>query len=320
MIIGSQGGLLRGCRPTLAPAQTLAQSRYFILVYSRHLKAGRIDLTRCTVCTYVRKITPGIALAPIGDETKSEPSRERMEEEDMISARKAVVFGMFLIVGLIWAGCSDESGELTGSSTSGSGVTQWFPLDAGYSASYEVTYSNGNSETVRYEIGTATSFRNETAIPWRATSSDGSYTTAHLKTDRNSLYYYPNEYSEGEKILKTPLSTGSSWSINEGTDTVNTGGIPGNDIFPADLFSPRPASFPVTGSVTMTVAGYENADLSTGQLFSNTVKVVSTNTSTGRSNYYWYGAGVGLVKWAKGVPGDTLSRASEVGEITRYGF
>lgn len=242
----------------------------------------------------------------------------------MIYARRTAVLAMFLIVGLIWVGCSDESGEPIGSSTSGSGVSVWFPLDPGYSATYVVEHSDGSSETVRYAIGAATTFQGETAIPWQATSSDGSYTTAHLKTDRNSLYYYPNQYSGGEKILKTPLTTGSSWKINEGADTLTTGGGLGYldtlDILPDDPFGPLAASFPVTGSVTMTVAGYEGADLSTGQLFGNAVKVVSTNTQTGKSSYYWYSAGVGLVKWAKGVPGDTLSRAEETGEITKYGF
>lgn len=236
----------------------------------------------------------------------------------MINMKRIAIFGLFLTLSLIWIGCSDESGDPTGSTTSGSGVTAWFPLDPGYSATYVVTYSNGSSETVRYQIGSPTSFRSGTAIPWTASSTDGTYNTAHLKTDPNSLYYYPSQYSEGEKILKTPLTTGSSWTIDEGADTLTTGGA--IDLKPDIPFGPFYASFPVTGSVTMTVAGYEPTNLSTGLLFNNAVKVVSTNVSTGKSSYYWYSSGVGLVKWAKGVPGDTLSRASEVGEIIKYGF
>ena len=78
-------------------------------------------------------------------------------------------------------------------------------------------------------------------------------------------------------------------------------------------------SYPALGSTYLTVKGFEDLQLSTGTYYSSALKISSTNPQ-GSQSYFWYVAGVGLVKYVLDAPGASESEGREVGELVQYGF
>jgi hypothetical protein len=247
-------------------------------------------------------------------------------EVGMFNVRR---LGLFLFAAgilsvALMVGCSDNEG-ISGSvhQTPVTGVEAYFPLTDNYTTTYLVTNPNGTSQSMRCEVGAETDFQHETAVPWLSHSEDGT-STVYFRSSSSALYYYSSLNASSEKLLDLPLTVGKSWyrdaeyvddttSIISGFEDGRFGIIDDDDL-------PFLISFPITGTTFMTVASKGPLELNTGLHFTEAIEITSDNAGTGTTNHSWFVAGIGLVKWAKGVRNGEVSSASETGELTRYGF
>ncbi len=228
-------------------------------------------------------------------------------------------------------GCTDESGtNLSTSSALTGSVTDYFPMDAGYSTTYEVTRSDGLIEQVTFIIGDPVTINGTPAVEWRV-YNNGNVTTSYLQATNDAIYYWDTDRSTRETILRLPLTLGSSWSRFATTETTRgTGGGPYTDIITDpwnkyDLDTTTVINngtlgknFPTLGSEIMTVQGIENLNLETSGGFTDAIHITTTS-SMGRTNHYWFAESVGLVKYIIGATDASYPNGEKTGRIVQYG-
>ena len=234
------------------------------------------------------------------------------------------VFGIFLV------GCSDNSGT-TSSGTTGGDVTYYFPVTEGYTTVYEVSSAEGGSKTVSFEVGRQVPFGMSTAYEWYVTTN-GNTETSYLLVDDSSVVFHENSRLPGEVILSLPLKPGSSWNRFTQTrqDTTSTetyydnfwknklgGGEPGTYDGGINDGKSYQKLFPTEGSNQMTVDAVEGVSLSSGTMYSGSIRLRNTGPD-GKSNYYWFAPGIGLVKYVIGA-GDDYTTGESVGTLVSYG-
>ncbi len=229
---------------------------------------------------------------------------------------KKTVFAFSIAICLLsvgWLGCSDDtittvvSSDQPTTSTSSSAVTYYFPLDQGFTTSYEVTPSNGTTEIETFRVGQEVPVYNFDAVEWfGANGAD----TSFFRAVGDALYYYESPRARPERILQLPLEPGQTWSRFGTVEAVN------NDI---DIYvdielgfydklgentegddNSVYKQFPSEGGVAMTVAKVEQLQLDNGRFYSHAVKVYNKGSAPGKMNYYWFVPNVGLVKYVIG--------------------
>ena len=225
-------------------------------------------------------------------------------------------------------GCSDDYTEIISqpsASSETSEVTDYFPLDEGYVTEY-VVRSGLQTETISFEVGRVTLTNNGPLVSWF--SWEGSTKdTAYLQATSSALYYYETIHSEPEKILEFPLQPGNSWNrwgSDPADDTVAYDDYYDfrqgfEDKFGIDLGDPggNPKLFPTEGSSTMVVEGTERIELKSGKFFSNTIRIAIEKAS-GSTNYYWFSAGIGLIRYSLGTTEANYPDGVLVGEIENW--
>lgn len=247
-----------------------------------------------------------------------------------MSVRKLFIIGVTtLLISALWGGCSKDNTANFGSrsSTSASGVGMYFPLNEGYSTTYTVKHANGNHETVRYEAGREVDFGGGLAIEWHSFASNGALTTSYFKASESAIDHYSDVADSPQRILELPLTFGHTWTgqVSDGggnaydslvanTDPDDKGGADTTDNNGGPLFS-----YPALGSVYLTVKGFEGLQMSNGTYYSSTLKISSAN-QYGDESYFWYVAGVGLVKYVIDATGEDNPEGLVVGELVQYGF
>ena len=241
-----------------------------------------------------------------------------------------LALGAIAILCVSLVGCSDNSGT-TSFGTTGGDVTYYFPVTEGYTTVYEVNNADGSSQTVSFEIGRQVPFGLSTAYEWYVTKG-GNTETSYLLVDDSSVVFYENSRLPGETILSLPLSPGSSWDrftqTRQDTTTTPTyydnywknklGGDDGStygDGFDGGMYYQK--TFPTEGSNQMTVDAVESVGLSTGAMYSGSIRLRNTGPD-GKSNYYWFAPGIGLVKYVIGAGNDYTSGES-VGTLVNFG-
>lgn len=237
--------------------------------------------------------------------------------------KAAIIVGSFIALVVIISGCSNSPGFSNTSlnSENNSIVTTYMPLQEGYSTTYDISHSNGTKETLRFRVGKEVQFNDFNAIEWYTDESDGSRSISYFRITSTALYYYPSQTSQPEKLLETPYVYGHSWdrytTIQSDYDI-----IPGDsgDDYKEDNDSDGPnLSFPIAGSMTMTIENFENIQLTSGTYYGNALKIRCDDQS-GLSNYYWYVADIGLVKYVLGTDPYSPTIGQTIGELVTYGY
>jgi len=250
-----------------------------------------------------------------------------------MSVRKLLIIGAIaLLICALWAGCSKDNTANLGSrsSTSSSGAGLYFPLNEGYSTTYTVRHSNGNHETVRYEAGREVELGGSTAVEWHSFASNGAVTTSYFRASESAVDHYSGVNDSPQRILELPLEFGHTWTVQVSVDdswgnsydslitNTDTGDKSGPDT--SGIYGDGPLfSYPALGSTYLTVDGFEGLQMSNGTYYSSALKVSSSN-NFGDESYYWYVAGVGLVKYVLDATGADYPEGREVGELVQYGF
>lgn len=247
-----------------------------------------------------------------------------------MSVRKLFIIGATaLLISALWGGCSKDNTANLGSrsSTWASGASMYFPLNEGYSTTYTVKHANGNHETVRYEAGRGVDLGGSPAVEWHSFTSSGAVTTSYFKATENAIDHYSGLTDSPRRVLELPLEFGHTWtaqvsngdgntydSLVTNTDPGDKGAADTTDNNGGPLFS-----YPALGSVYLTVEGFEDLQMSNGTYYSSALKVSSAN-QYGNESYFWYVAGVGLVKYVIDATGNDNPEGSVVGELVQYGF
>lgn len=247
-------------------------------------------------------------------------------------SRTALLTAMaVLVVGIFWLACSKNSPAVNGSpsATTASGIGMYFPLNEGYSTTYSVNYSNGNHETVRYKAGREVPFGSATATEWHSFTALGGVSTSYFKITDSAIDHYAGISEPAQRILELPLEPGHTWAVEvssgddynyyyDSLDTNDDDDKDAADTIIDDNDGPL-FSYPALGSIYLTVERFEALTLDNGTHYSSALKISSTDRS-GSTSYYWYVAGVGLVKYVTDATGSAFPEGRVVGELETYGF
>jgi hypothetical protein len=243
----------------------------------------------------------------------------------MMSPRTILITAVCL---LVCAGCSDDYTEVISqpsASSVTSDVTDYFPLDEGYVTEY-VVRSGMQTETISFEVGKVVVSNDGPLVAWFSYEG-ATRDTSYLLATSSALYYYETFYSDPEKILQFPLLPGNSWN-RWGSDPKNdTIAYDYNfdfrqgfeDKFGINLGDPGGAqkSFPTQGGSTMLVEGVERVELESGKFFSNAVRI-AIEQSSGSTNYYWFSAGIGMIRYSLETTDANYPDGVVVGEINNW--
>ncbi|HOP06854.1 MAG TPA: hypothetical protein PLF13_06130 [candidate division Zixibacteria bacterium] len=239
-----------------------------------------------------------------------------------------------LLIGVVWVGCSDKSGTVSsGGQVTSTGIAAYFPVDPGYTTIYEVDYSNGTTQLVTYKATSETVIQGLTVHRLIQYVNGSVVDTGYIRTTSDAVFHFSRKTSSAEKMLELPFTLGASWdkdvfNQDELTDSVqvndgNLGKTENDTVSIEDDgqtdVDPQLVSFPITGSTTMTVAGFESLELDNGEFYSHALKIVSTG-HTGKTNYYWYVPGIGLAKYVIGASSISSLEGETVGQLVSHGF
>ena len=250
---------------------------------------------------------------------------------------KGIATNSLLAMIVIAAGCSgSDRASVNSNGLLTSNVQNFFPLDEGSVKEFTVKSSNGAVNIVTFEVGAEIRVGNDLATEWFVYDGNGNKSTSFVLASPSLILFYEDINSQAETILKLPLEVGSSWE-RFGENTSNGGGdiftglinggsdpkglLDGNDTTSGGNKDGGNGSidagknFPTDGANRMEVDKFETVVLSKGASYSNALKL--KNGGLGGVNYYWFAAGVGLVKYVLGGQTDGSEAGATVGELTR---
>ncbi len=233
-----------------------------------------------------------------------------------------------LFIGIALTGCSDNDiiVSSSGNNITNSPAEEFFPLNEGYSTIYEISYAGGSSELTSFKVGGEVPFNGSTAIEWFSYDNYGTDTGFYQVFD-SAIIYYPSRNSSAETIIKLPFAVGFSWDRTTSDIIVDTTGGFDDDISGTKLDTNFVDTtdgggsnklLPIEGSSIMTIEQKESIELSDGTYYSGAYRVQVPNSAT-TSNYYWFVAEIGLVKYSLDAPNGDYSNGKVVGELVSYG-
>jgi len=236
---------------------------------------------------------------------------------------------IFCLLCVCWLSCSTNTGSSVGSpeAHSGGDITWYFPLNEGYSTTYEIRSSTDGIETATFKVGKEVSYLGTSAIEWFSYGDKGIDTTYFEVTD-SALYYYSSSHYPREKILELPMEQGHSWSRYSQEQTDDDAYDDFTDIITENKYEEADDDttinalgkiFPTIGSLDMTVEQIEQLELSSGSFYSNAVRISNSGTA-GKKNYYWFVPGIGLVKYVIGATSESYPEGDIEGELITYGY
>lgn len=233
----------------------------------------------------------------------------------------------FIVIGLcfaafVWYGCSDNTVRtiVSADDQAESGSDSYFlPLEQGFGIIYDITYANGSGKMVTLEIGKPVQMAGFTVYEWFSDDGD-TRDTGYIAAGVAAAYFYDALNGSPEKMLEFPLVAGDSWErfsdeyggddwvdILTGYDDGETDDAVASKVLPSE------------GGNIMTVVGYEDVALSNGSSFNGAVKIRNESSASGKVNYYWYVANIGLVKYMLGTTDRNNATADVVGELISFG-
>lgn len=226
-----------------------------------------------------------------------------------------LLFFLSMIIVIISTGCSD--GTFTSSTTEISEQASplaYIPLEQGLRIDYaimeddEISYYESeitkpvtivNSEG--FEIRRTDRAKNETSVMYRYVKGNAIFETS--STD-----------DPGYKILEGPFVVGHTWNrydettTETNTNTYGDNGSDGFDIKGVTITGRNYKILPDEEYGNMTIVGFEDVQAMNGSNYGGCLKV-SWNTDPLHTNYYWYFAGIGLVKFEQRI--NSINSAEE---------
>jgi hypothetical protein len=226
-----------------------------------------------------------------------------------------------IFLGIVIPGCSDKTFTSTETvAPQGGDPTTYIPLKPGLRVSYVVL----EPETQNFDI--------EVTDPVKVAGYDG---YVIRKTDRstgqtgysymyevgNAIFESGSTSSRGERILESPFVVGNTWNrfdtsstpvINDYDDFYNDDNEI-NDGYPWDTYKTKPDD----GYYTMSIVARESVEGLNGINYGNCIKV-AWQTGEYSWNYYWYAAGIGLVKYEHNYNSLSAAANHTVGVMTDY--
>ncbi len=225
---------------------------------------------------------------------------------------------------VLFIGCSDTIeivSQPNDSFTAESEALSWFPLTEGYQTVYSIKEADGDSKTISFVVGKSVEFQFGTAIEWLSNDPVLGSDTGYFQYANDAIYYFDSKSSSGEKIVQLPLTPGSSWDRTElisqdlrtNFDDIITGS---KDTV---IVVPLSKNLPIAGEVTMTVESTEALQLVEANNYYSSAVRISVQSSSTKTNYYWFVQGVGLVKYVLGAT-DNYTNGDVVAELVNYGI
>ncbi|MEW6412958.1 MAG: hypothetical protein AB1483_10885 [Candidatus Zixiibacteriota bacterium] len=237
---------------------------------------------------------------------------------------KAAIRITTVLLVAILTGCSDNTITNVISAddwVAGTESTAYLPLAEGYTTIYSVEYSDGTDDMVTLEVGRQVQLAGISAVEWFSTSGDG-LDTGYVHATSDAVYFYESASASPEKILEMPLLLGNSWSrfTDIYIDDQFIDIITDYDKDDVDGTEGTAKTFPSSGGDIMTVAGSEGLRLGDGTYYSGAVKIYNASETVGKTNYYWFVANVGLVKYVIGATDSSYPDGDIVGELISSGY
>ncbi len=235
--------------------------------------------------------------------------------------------GISLVVAaFISQGCSNHFVQAVGPDASSTEETpDYFPLNPGYSLTYEISTAYGSSELISYTVGRQVSFQGGQATEW-INSDNGRKDTSYFVLNGSSLIFYEGIQSAPEVILDLPLAVGKSWDRHgtpgsKITDTTIRAGdiIIIKDSTGTNNESGLSSSFLTEGRAIMTIDKIESIELNNGRYYSGVYRV-SNDAGANTRNFYWYAPGVGLIKYVLGAVESENPSGGVGAELLYYGY
>ena len=196
-----------------------------------------------------------------------------------------------LIVAIVVAGCSSKKFTNTTTTISDTASpTVYIPLDQGW----RINYTTLEPETEHHyiEVSDPVTIDGNAGFTIRRTNLttlEQSFTYMYATT--TAIYESSSTNSPGEKILESPFIIGNSWERSTNADgygdTTSTDD-PGGEIVRVDA---NPAEY-----TTMRIVAKENISALDGHIYGNCLKV-EWQVGEYAYIYFWYAAGIGLVKY-----------------------
>ena len=227
-------------------------------------------------------------------------------------------------ISLFLISCSDDDiiAPYTETTTDASLITYYFPIDQGYTATYEVRDSDGRPSATTFKVGGAVPFSNSTATHWFYQKGTG-YDTSFIVVTGASLYLYEGINGTGERILQGPLQPGAKWTRYPGYDSDTASIVTGDEDFGEILGGEDGGNggavtkvFPTTGSNELKVEAVETIILANGSSFAGAARVVN-QLSDGSTNKYWFAPGYGLVRYVIGAT-QSYPNGRQLGELVSF--
>ena len=230
-----------------------------------------------------------------------------------------------VFLGLALTACSDKTFTSESFSVSENALpVAYLPLEQGLRVGYAVL----EPETRYFDIeitNPATIAGNPGFTIRKTDRSTGEIETFYRYTKDNAIFESGSTQYQGVRILESPFVVGNSWDrYDSGTDIVidvvddivndiletNNGD---GDINPGDL----PKTYPGEGYTTMSIVGFDDIHSLNGNTYGHCLKV-AWQTGEYTWNYYWYAAGIGLVKFEQNYSSLGASENTVVGVMTDY--
>lgn len=197
-------------------------------------------------------------------------------------------------------GCSDKTfTSSTNSVSQTASPTVYIPLEVGWRINYALL--EPQSQFYDVEIANEAVIAGNTGYVVRTTNrSTDKIVYSYIYAKDEAIFESYSLSNPGERILESPFVIGNSWSrldhMTSGDDPdYGTGGEDDFEI-PIDIFGDTYKVIPDEGFTIMAIVGREDVAAMDGHVYGNCIKVA---WQTGEESYvyYWYAAGIGLVKY-----------------------
>ncbi|MFH1701470.1 MAG: hypothetical protein ABIE07_12900 [Candidatus Zixiibacteriota bacterium] len=201
----------------------------------------------------------------------------------------------------IWfVGCSDNSFiSSTSSISENAPATVYVQMEQGWRINYATV--EPSTEYFSIEVTDPVSINGNPGFTIRHvnnTTNELWYT--YMYSDGNAIFESSSTNQRGDKILESPFVIGHSWNRIEdnGSSGTNDPNIYGDNDGgnPPDGYGYFNKTLPGSEYTIMTIAGKETVKTLDGKSHGNCLKV-ERQTGENSYSYFWYAAGIGLVKY-----------------------
>ncbi len=271
--------------------------------------------------------TGGILASPLQlDSPKNWQIKNPLEHGGGYMRSSRIIWLIVLIpifLGLLIPGCSDKT--FTSTTTAipqDANPTVFIPLEQGLRVSYVVL--EPESQHFDIEVTDPVNIAGNPGFTIRKTdrNTDEIQLSYRYQKD-NAIFESGSTSSPGERILESPFLVGNSWDRFDLTTTTNTiiddfvdeefEVNDGDEVDPGDSHKIKPGD----DYTTMSIVGVESVESLSGNSFGNCLKV-EWQTGESTYNYFWYAAGIGLVKFEQNYNSLAASSDHTIGVITDY--